>query len=148
MNSSADTVSKGLVGNAGEMMNRMYTLVEKARKDKEEIDKLASLFGVEYACPFLFDDFVDFALKIPLKFKITGENDNVRKHILRDIALELGVSFSAALRPKKAFQYSSGVDKAIRRLIKRTGLTKRAARIAGFNSVMRAYLENLKSERI
>jgi asparagine synthase (glutamine-hydrolysing) len=123
----------------------MKNLVKTAYDDKEEIDKVSGLFGVKYICPFLFKEFVDYAMDLPLNLKIKNRNDLVRKHILRQAAQELGVPGSAAMRAKKAFQYSSGLHKAIRKLAKIRGFTKRVAKASGFRSEMEAYIEALKT---
>jgi asparagine synthetase B (glutamine-hydrolysing) len=83
-------------------------------------------------------------MEIPVDFKIKRENDELRKLIWREVALEIGTPKSAALRAKKAFQYSSGVHKAIRKLARMKGYTKKNAKTAGFKSLMEAYLKNLE----
>jgi len=118
--------------------------VELARKDNEEVNKLAKLFSVEYVCPFLSVGFVEFAKRIPLKFKIKGKDDTLRKHIIREVALEVGVPESAALRAKKAFQYSSGLHSAIAELSRRKGFTRKKARAIGLQSGIEAYIKSLK----
>ncbi len=122
----------------------METLVDTAKKDKKEIDKLSALFGIKYVCPFLSDRFVDFSMDIPLDFKIKSRDDESRKHILREVALEVGVPKSAALRAKKAFQYSSGIHKAIKKLARKKGYTRMKAKISGLRSEMEAYIRNLR----
>jgi len=52
----------------------------------------------------------NLASRIPLAFKI---REGVRKEILRRAALELGVPRELAVAPKKAAQYSSGVQKLV-----------------------------------
>jgi asparagine synthase (glutamine-hydrolysing) len=139
-------VYKNSYGDKDGIVDLMYTLVETARRDKEEVDKLSALFGVEYVCPFLSDGFVDFAMKIPVEFKIKSKDDDLRKHILREVALELGLPRSAALRPRKAFQYSSGMHKAITRLAKERGFKRKYARAVGFSGKMEAYINSLKRD--
>ena len=124
------------------------SLVETARKDKAEIDKVAVLWNVNYKCPFLSDRFINFAMKIPLQYKIKGKDDELRKHILREAALEMGVPRSAALRRKKAFQYSSGIHKAIAKLAKTRGFTKKRARALGYSGEIEAYLKNISFSSI
>jgi len=133
-------------GDDSGIMDLMYTSVETAKKDKEEVSKLSALFGIEYVCPFLSDGFADFAMKIPVEFKIKSKDDNLRKHILREVALELGVPRSAALRAKKAFQYSSGLHKAVTKLAKKRGFEREFARAVGFRGEMEAYIDLLKTE--
>lgn len=139
------SVYKTRYGDEGSMLSLMRDSVEVAYRDKAEIDKLASPFGVDYVCPFMSEEFVDFAMRVPLDQKITGANDDLRKHILRKVALDIGVPSQTALKPKKAFQYSSGVHKAIKELARKRGFTKTEAKAKGFRSKMEAYIDNLKS---
>ena len=122
----------------------MSNLVQVAKKDKEEIEKIGDLFGIRYLCPFLSENFIDFARKIPMSLKIKNDDDDLRKHVLREVALNVGVPRSAAMRPKKAFQYSSGMHRSIIKLAKSQGFTKMKAKHAGYHSEMEAYIENLK----
>jgi asparagine synthase (glutamine-hydrolysing) len=139
------TAYKTCYGDETAMKELMKNTVNIANEDKAEMDKLASFFGIDYKCPFLFEDFVDFAEQIPLNLKIRGSDDNVRKHILREVALDIGVPSQAALRSKKAFQYSSGVHKAIIELAKARGFTKSKGKTAGFKTGMDNYISNLRS---
>jgi len=131
-------------GDEGAMTDLMKTLVETAKKDKKQTDKIAALFDIDYVCPFLSSGFINLAMKIPLDLKIESQDDEMRKHILREVALQIGVPRSAALRPKKAFQYSSGIHKAITKLAKKRGFTKNKAKSTGLRSGMEAYIQNLK----
>ncbi len=134
---------KELFGHEDEMTDLMKTLVEVARKDKQEMDKLALLFGVRYLCPFLSDGFVEYAMNVPSELKINSREDNLRKHIVREVAIEIGVPAAAAMREKKAFQYSSGIHKAIRKLARTKGFTRPDANVAGFSSEAKAYICSL-----
>ena len=131
-------------GDETAMKSLMEALIETAIEDKAEIDKVSELFKVNYLCPFLSKDFIDFAKKIPPEHKIKGADDNIRKHILREASLKAGVPREAALRTKKAFQYSSGIHKAIKALAKMNGCTKSKARAAGFKNEIEAYIDSLK----
>jgi len=123
------------------MKKIMRLLVETAKRDKAEIDKVAALWSVNYECPFLSDSFVDFAMKIPLEYKIKGKDDELRKHILREAALKMGVPGSAAMRRKKAFQYSSGIHKAIAKLARLRGYTRSKAKALGYSGQIEAYIK-------
>jgi asparagine synthase (glutamine-hydrolysing) len=131
-------------GNEMATRNLMDTLIKTAIADKAEIDKVSALFKVKYLCPFLSRDFVDYAVQIPLEHKIRGLGDNVRKHVLREAALLAGVPQEAALRAKKAFQYSSGIHKAIKALAKTSGFTQSNARAAGYKNEIEAYIDSLR----
>jgi asparagine synthetase B (glutamine-hydrolysing) len=142
-----DVYKRHFTASQSAMIDLMSTLVKVAKKDKEEIDKLGVLFGIKYLCPFLSDSFIDFAMKIPTILKIKSDEDSLRKHVLREVALKVDVPRSAALRPKKAFQYSSGIHRAIRKLAKSKGFTRMKAKNSGYSSEIEAYIENLKKER-
>ncbi len=138
------TVYKSSYNNLDSMRSLMMNLVNKAIKDKIELDKIAHLFNIDYVCPFLSKEFVEFAIQIPFKYKIKGFDDNLRKHILREVAVNVGVPIEAALRPKKAFQYSSGVHQAIRKMARLKNFTKNKAKHHGYTSEMEAYVDSLK----
>jgi asparagine synthase (glutamine-hydrolysing) len=60
--------------------------------------------------PFEGKEVFDFALSLPVSYKIRG---STRKAILRSAAIHLGVPEEIAGAPKKAAQYSSGVQKLV-----------------------------------
>ncbi len=76
-------------------------------------DLISMNFSLEHRLPFLDKELVCTAMKIPLKQKIFNSKDQLRKRILRKLALDLGVSKEVSLKPKKALQYGSGVSKHI-----------------------------------
>ncbi|MDN5845656.1 MAG: asparagine synthase C-terminal domain-containing protein [Candidatus Nitrosocosmicus sp.] len=61
--------------------------------------------------PFLSRAFIEYAKTIPMEYKIKGQDDLLRKHILREVATRIGVPKEAALHPKKAIQYGSLIHK-------------------------------------
>ena len=80
---------------------------------------------VELRVPYLSDKIIKWVLNIPAKYKINGSADNIRKNILRELAVKKGVPEDVAYRKKKAAQYGSGIDKLLRRKIFRnTNLNK------------------------
>jgi asparagine synthase (glutamine-hydrolysing) len=81
----------------------------------KEIDKITAEFGVLTKQPFFSQKFIDFAKDIPIEQKITGPNDFIRKHILRKLALSIGIPRESAMKPKKALQYSSLIHKNFKR---------------------------------
>lgn len=83
-----------------------------------EIKSIASDFELDIVQPFMTGDFISFAKTIPFELKIKSANDLLRKHILREVALALGVPAESAMRPKKALQYGSLIDKNVKRLKK------------------------------
>lgn len=74
--------------------------------------RIGEFYGIDLLFPFLAEEAVNFALKIPIDLKI---KNNIRKHILRQ-------SFRGVLpdeilnQNKKALQYGSGTHKALKKL--------------------------------
>ncbi len=66
-----------------------------------------------FTTPFMDDELVKYALKIPIQYKI---NDSGSKMILRKAAVNYLGKFSE--RPKRAAQYGSSFDRAIAKLAK------------------------------
>lgn len=90
-----------------------YQISQMIRKDLPllEIDKrrdsaMAEFFGLKLVNPYLESDFVKLALEIPAKYKI---KDKIEKYIVRQYAKSIGLPRELATRPKKAFQYSTGI---------------------------------------
>lgn len=83
----------------------------------ERDDAVTMANSVELRVPFLDLQLIGVALTIPADLKIRGPEDELRKRILREAALEMGVPEYIAMRPKKAAQYGSGIDKVLRRKV-------------------------------
>ncbi|WP_100183340.1 asparagine synthase C-terminal domain-containing protein [Candidatus Nitrosotenuis aquarius] len=77
------------------------------------INQICFEFGVKIVQPLLSEDFIKFAKTIPIDQKITDENDLQRKHIIRKLAIEVGVPDLSANARKKALQYGSMIHKAL-----------------------------------
>ncbi|PMB74164.1 hypothetical protein C0199_01005 [Candidatus Bathyarchaeota archaeon] len=84
--------------------------------------KLCSFHNVELRLPFAAYPLVEFALNLPLKLKINSKSDMLRKIVLRKTAEKLGLPPKIVNKPKKAIQYATGVDKALKKLAKREKL--------------------------
>ncbi len=85
-------------------------------------DDVVTMFNeMELRLPFLDKKLIEFALKIPPKFKISAVE---KKIILRDMAEKIGLPTEYARRPKKAAQYGSKFDKGIEKLAKVQHKTK------------------------
>src|SRR5213594_1554560 len=92
----------------------LRSVLAAATNDFEPGDKLAVSHRLELQCPFAYLPLVDYALSIPisLKLRLTG-NGVVRKYVLRRLAASWKLPESVVNRPKKAVQYSSGVQKVL-----------------------------------
>lgn len=95
-------------------------IVEIAEKNLARDDKIAMLNSVEGRFPFLDLNVVRSGLRTPLEYKI---NNGIRKAILREVALEIGLPEEVAYREKKACQYGSNAQKILEKIAKKEGLT-------------------------
>ncbi len=91
----------------------------------ERDDAVTMANSVELRVPYLDLDIINIAMNIPMKYKIDGENDNLRKRILREVAAELGVPEEIVERPKKAAQYGSGIHKMLIKKVLKQPFRKR-----------------------
>ena len=76
------------------------------------INDVCSEFKIKITQPFLSNNFITFAKKIPISHKIKNSDDLLRKHIIREAALKFGVPEISATKRKKALQYGSLIHKA------------------------------------
>ena len=107
-----------MVYNGGEaaVMKFMEEKIANEFALMEEITAVASQYGVHIRQPFLSTKFINFAKLIPLDQKIKGPDDITRKHILRQVALSIGVPQESAMKPKKALQYGSLIHKYFKKI--------------------------------
>src|SRR5712691_10758185 len=104
-----------------EMFN---SVVAASIKDFDPGDKLAVAAGLELCCPFAHLPLVEYVLKLPSSLRVNVANGKVtRKYILRRLAAHLSLPESVVDRPKKAVQYSSGVQKVLLKEAKRQGMS-------------------------
>ena len=94
-------------------------ILEIGEKNLARDDKIAMLNSVEGRFPFLDFNVVRSGLRTPLGYKI---KNGIRKAILREIALELGLPKEVAYRKKKACQYGTNAQKLLEKIAKKEGL--------------------------
>jgi len=90
--------------------------IKNIYNDMERDFLVADEMKAKIITPFMDEDIIKAAMQIPSEYKI---KNNVRKYILREIALDLGLQNEFAFRKKTAAQYGSGINKAISRLTKK-----------------------------
>ncbi|MBN2566793.1 diphthine--ammonia ligase [Candidatus Woesearchaeota archaeon] len=93
-------------------------LLRMYERDLYRDDTVSMNNTIELRLPFLDHALVAFALRIPGKLKIVG---NEKKAVLREAARALGLPAALTRRPKKAAQYGSKVDWAIAKIAKDRG---------------------------
>ncbi|WP_414468733.1 asparagine synthase (glutamine-hydrolyzing) [Methanobacterium sp. ACI-7] len=81
-------------------------------------DAVTMANSIELRVPYLDLDIINTAINIPMKYKINGKEDKLRKCILREVGAELGVPAEIVMRPKKAAQYGSGIHKMLKKVLK------------------------------
>jgi asparagine synthase (glutamine-hydrolysing) len=104
-----------------EMFN---SVIAASAKDFDPGDKLAVAAGLELCCPFAYLPLVKYALKLPASLRVKLADGKVtRKYVLRRLAAHLSLPESVVDRPKKAVQYSSGVQKVLLKEARRQGMS-------------------------
>ena len=98
------------------VMELMESKLENEIKMMKTVNLISSQFGVVLVQPFLSQDFIDFAKKIPIKHKIRDSDDLLRKHIIRELALKIGIPEMSSNKPKKALQYGSLIHKTLMKI--------------------------------
>jgi len=97
-------------GNA-RIMQLIHEKIENEVILMKKVESIITEFGIKAKHPFLSEKFISVALKISIDNKIKGYDDFIRKHILREVAVMIGVPQEAAAKPKKALQYGSLIHK-------------------------------------
>lgn len=87
-----------------------------AYKTNFERDELATSPYAELLLPYASFEIAKYALSLPPKLKINIDN-NDRKIVLREVAKKAGVPDNIVFKPKKAFQYSSNLQKLVKTVI-------------------------------
>lgn len=97
----------------------MFNDVVRIHESNLERDlKITSFHDVELRVPFGSFDLAEFALSLPVELKIENKTDTQRKLVLRKMALNVGIPNLMSEKPKKAVQYSTGINDAIKRIAK------------------------------
>lgn len=91
----------------------MNSKLENELKMMKAVNQVSSQFNVNILQPFLSQNFVSFAKEIPINEKIKNPDDLQRKHIIRQVASEIGVPEISATKRKKALQYGSLIHKTL-----------------------------------
>lgn len=92
-------------------------------KNFERDNKVCAYHNVELRLPFADFELATFAVSLPPEMKITSKDDTLRKRILRTAAINLGMPAFIANRRKKAIQYATGVNNALKKIASKKGLT-------------------------
>ncbi len=104
-------------------------LLKMYERDLYRDDVITMHHGLELRLPFLDKELVQYALKIPGKYKLKGE---MGKFILRDLAHDQGILEEVAFHKKIAAQYGSKLDWALEKLAKNNKFPSKSAYVRTF----------------
>ena len=82
--------------------------------DKRRDGAMAKRFGIILLNPYLEHDFVDFSLTVPGDLKI---HNGIEKYFMREWGKVRQLPDEIVHRPKKAFQYSTGLQKVVQKVL-------------------------------
>jgi asparagine synthase (glutamine-hydrolysing) len=85
--------------------------------------KICRFHDVELRLPFASYQLTEFAVTLPTELKIERDVGSLRKLVLRKAAENIGLPVSIVEKPKKAVQYSTGINRALKKLAKKKGTT-------------------------
>ena len=85
----------------------------------ERDEKICNFHDVELRLPFASYGIAEFALGLPVELKIEKDPKTLRKLVLRKVAADLGLPEVIVEKPKKAVQYATGINSALRKLGKK-----------------------------
>jgi asparagine synthase (glutamine-hydrolysing) len=97
--------------------------------------------GLEVRFPFAHPELINFGLSIPLDYKLPNRLRGLRKCILRKLAKNIGLPDEISLRPKKAIQYSTGVNKVLKKMAKEENLHLHEFLVNKFRMLKRDFLK-------
>ena len=96
--------------------------------------------NIRLLLPFTHPKILEFSLCIPIDQKLPDSIESPRKKILRELAKEQGIPDKLANRPKKAAQYSSGVNKTLLKIAKKRKVSLRELVRGKFLDIKSEYL--------
>jgi asparagine synthase (glutamine-hydrolysing) len=102
----------------------MFDDVVRLHESNIERDmKICSFHNVELRLPFASYQIAEFAAALPVELKIEKRADTLRKLVLRKVAENMGLPASITEKPKKAVQYSTGINNALQKIAKKQKTT-------------------------
>jgi asparagine synthase (glutamine-hydrolysing) len=105
---------------ARERMRQDINTIHKTNLERDF--KICNSHSIELRLPFATYDMAKLALRLPISLKIEPKQDGLRKLVLRQAAKNIGLPDLVLKKPKKAIQYTTGVDKALRKWAKKQGM--------------------------
>jgi len=85
----------------------------------EREDKLTMAHSIELRAPYLDKYLIQIVMRMSPRLKIQDKNDNLRKTVHRQAAVELGIPPYIAFRAKNPAQSGSGIHEIVEKIAKR-----------------------------
>ena len=85
----------------------------------EREDKLTMAHSIELRAPYLDKYLIQTVMRMSPRLKIQDKNDNLRKTVHREAAVELGIPPYIAFRAKNPAQSGSGIHEIVEKIAKR-----------------------------
>lgn len=82
--------------------------------DKKRDGQMANHFGITLINPYLENEFVQFAFEVPTEYKISR---GIEKYLMREWGRYRNLPDAIINRPKKAFQYSTGLQNLVMKIV-------------------------------
>jgi asparagine synthase (glutamine-hydrolysing) len=85
--------------------------------------KICNFHNVELRLPFATYKIAKFATELPVELKIKKASDGLRKLVVRQVAENLLLPQYIVNKPKKAIQYTTGVNETLKKISSKAGLS-------------------------
>ena len=107
-----------------EVRKTLYEDVKRLHETNIERDvKICNFHNTKLRLPFATYQIANYALKLPTELKIERKQDSLRKLVLRRVAKNLNLPPSISKKPKKAVQYSTGINNVLQQIAKSQKIT-------------------------
>jgi asparagine synthase (glutamine-hydrolysing) len=98
-------------------------IVQMHKTNLERDSKICNFHNVELRLPFATYKIAKFAMDLPLTLKVKPASDTLRKLVLRRAARNMRLTQLIVKRPKKAIQYTTGVNKTLKQFARKEKLS-------------------------
>jgi asparagine synthase (glutamine-hydrolysing) len=106
-----------LKGGSDSVQNTMFNdIVGMYESNLERDSKICNGLSVELRLPFATSSIARFAIGLSLELKMERTESTLRKLVLRKVAKDLLLPQNIVERPKKAIQYTTGINKALKKM--------------------------------
>jgi len=113
-------VNTYLLHGAERARKTMFDDVVRLHENNIERDvKICGFHNLELRLPFASYQIAEFAVTLPIELKIERNAASMRKLVLRKVAENMGLPLSITEKPKKAVQYATGINNALKKLAKK-----------------------------